>query len=346
MINYRSVISCNSEEVLNMKVLQITTNYPCKENPIFGIFMKEQVESVEKYGVENTIFFSNGLKSNAKIKYNAVFIHIITAFKLFWHLQNYKYDVIHCHSILSGLILKVAQGLNKRNTLLSLQIDPENPGSGDFKYTNSLYPKFAKIIVKKQLKHNKDKYIYLPNGVNMELFRPMDKNDCKRKLGLDLDKRYILFVDSNTLKVRAQKRKDRYDDTLKILRDKYGHTNIEELVMTKTPREEVPIWMNACDLYLLSSDDEGSPNAVKECMACNVPVVATPVGNVPDLFENVSECKMTEHLSSKELAKQADVVLRASLAINTRQRIIEKGLDIDSVAKKLYNIYRDLSKNY
>ena len=115
--------------------------------------------------------------------------------------------------------------------------------------------------------------------------------------------------------------------------------------MTKTLREDVPVWMNACDLYLLSSDEEGSPNAVKECMACNVPVVATPVGNVPDLFENVVDCKMTKHLSAEELAECADKVLKNIKPISTRQSIIDKGLDMDSIARKLFSLYKELGKN-
>lgn len=326
-----------------MKVLQITTNYPCKENPIFGIFMKEQIESVEKFGVQNTIIFSNGLKSNPKIKFSATFIHLRTAIKLFFHLKKNKYDVIHCHNVLSGLILQIARGFKNKNTILSLQIDPDTPGSTDHKYTKKLYPKFAKLIVKKQLKNQMDKFEYLPNGVNMDLFKPLDKNECKKDLGLDLNKRYILFVDSNTYKARTQKRKDRFDETLKILRNKYGYTNLEELVMTKTLRNDVPKWMNACDLYLLSSDEEGSPNAVKECMACNVPVVATPVGNIPDLFEGVPECLMVKDFSASSLAICADEVLKNTSQIKTRQSLIVKGLDMESVANKLFNLYKQIS---
>lgn len=329
-----------------MKVLQITTNYPCKENPIFGIFMKEQVESIEKFGVENTIVFSNGLKSNPKIKFSASFIHLRTALKLWWHLRFHKYDIIHCHNVLSGLILQIAQGFGGNNTILSLQIDPETPGSTDNKFTEKMYPRFSRLIVKKQLKNPKEKFVYLPNGVNMELFRPLDKTECKQKLGLDLNKRYILFVDSNTFKARTQKRKDRFDETLKILKDKYGHENLHELVMTKTERQDVPIWMNACDLYLLSSDEEGSPNAVKECMACNVPVVATPVGNIPDLFAGVRECKMAKDFDAEELAMLVDTVLASTESIDTRKNIIDKKLDMDSISYKLFDIYKGLSPNH
>lgn len=307
--------------------------------------MKEQVESVEKYGVENTILFSNGLKSDPKSKISAKLIHLRTAINLFWHLRNNKYDVIHCHNFVSGFILWLARGFGKKNTILSLQIDPENPGSKDQRSVGMLYPKFTKVIVKKQLKDHKEKFVYLPNGVDMNLFRPLDKTECKRKLGLDPEKRYILFVDSNTFKARTQKRKDRFDETLSILRDKYGHANLEELVMTKTQREDVPVWMNACDLYLLSSDEEGSPNAVKECMACNVPVVATPVGNIPDLFENVDLCEMTAHLSAEELAEKADRVLRNTQPVEIRQSIYDKGLDMESIAGRLFNLYEELAGN-
>lgn len=328
-----------------MKVLQITTNYPCKENPIFGIFMKEQAESVEKYGVENTIVFSNGLKSNPKIKRSASLIHLRTAIKLFWHLRTHKYDVIHCHNVIAALILKTAHGFSKPNTVLSLQNDPEFEGTADSKFTSKVYPLFTKIIVKKRLKNPREKFVYLPNGVNMDLFHPMDKTECKLRLGLDPNKRYILFVDANTYKARTQKRKDRFDETMQILRNKYGHRDLEELVMTKTLRDDVPYWMNACELYLLTSDEEGSPNAVKECMACNVPVVATPVGNIPDLFEGVKDCMMTQSHDPDELAKAADVVLRSKDKVDSRSKIYDKGLDMDSIARKLYELYKELASN-
>lgn len=303
--------------------------------------MKEQVESVEKYGVENTIVFSNGLKSNPKIKFSAFFIHLRTALKLMWHLRTHKYDVIHCHSAVSGLILNVARGFKGNKTVWSLQNDPDRPGTADGKYTKKLIDKFNRIIVKKPIKYVRDNIVYLPNGVNMDLFKPIDKVECKLKLGLDPTKRYILFVDSNTFKARTQKRKDRFDEVLQILREKYGHNDLEALIMTQTPRAQVPYWMNACEMYLLTSDEEGSPNAVKESMACNIPVAATPVGNIPDLFEDVEECVMSKGFEAKELAECANTILTSNKTINTRKKIINKGLDLDSIAKKLYNIYRE-----
>ncbi len=326
-----------------MKVLQLTTNYPCDENPIYGIFMKEQADSLVPLGVENKIFFSNGLKSRLKVKNSGMFIHLWSAVKLFFHLRRHHYDVIHCHNVHSGLILQVACGFSKAPTVISLQIDPETPGSNDNKYFKNLYNKFDKVIVKKPLKNSRDKVVYLPNGVNTEIFRPMDRAECKRQLGLDESKRYILFVDSNTTKGRSQKRRDRFDRVLEILKEQYGYNNLEPLVMTHTPRQDVPTWMNACDLYLLTSDEEGSPNAVKECMACNVPVVATPVGNIPDLFDGVEGCYMAGGFEPEELARLTDKVLKADRPATLRDAIKAKDLDIASVARRLHRLYTELS---
>lgn len=303
--------------------------------------MKEQAESVEKFGVKNTIFFSNGLKAK-----KATVIHLKSAVKLFFHLLTHRYDVIHCHNVLSGMILMLSGGMFWNKCVFSIQNDPTFTGEGNsstgkmkyfIKYCN-------KVIVKMPFKSEDPKYVYLPNGVNMDFFKPMDKVEAKKALDLDPSKRYILFVDSNTTKGRTQKRKDRFDETMSLLRSEYGHNDIEELLLINVTRDKVPAYMNACELYLLTSDEEGSPNAVKECMACNTPVVSTPVGNVPDLFDGVGDCKMSETFDVSELARLTDAVLNSTKEVRTRNMIVSKGLDMESIAERLYKLYCEISK--
>ncbi len=325
-----------------MKILQITTNYPTASNPILGIFMKEQVESVEKFGVENTIFFSNGSETHVGRKGGGAMVHIKSVFRLMRHLMTNRYDVIHCHSALSGMILLLSGGAFFNKCVVSFQNDPEK--EGDKAFFRILYPFFNKVIVKKRTKYDSwKKMVYLPNGCNMDMFHSMDRNECKKKLGLNSMKRYVLFVDSNTSRKRTQKRRDRFDETMSMLREKYEHDDLETLVMIGIARKDVPIYMNACDLHLLSSDQEGSPNSVKECLCCGVPVVATDVGNVHDLLDDVPACGVTDSFAAEELALLADRALRTDVDVyELSGSIVGKGLDMESVARKLYELYEDL----
>ena len=324
-----------------MKVLQITTNYPTKTNPIFGIFMKEQVESLEPLGVENTIFFSNGSERNPGKKGGGAIVHLQSVFKLQWHLLRHHYDLIHCHSNVSGLILFLSGGWIFNKCVLSFQNDPDR--YQDAKLFKKLYPFFNKIIVKKPTKYLKwKKVVYLPNGCNTDFFKLMDRDVCKQQLGLDPNKDYVLFVDSNTSRNRTQKRKDRFDETLKIVRNKYKHQNIEELVMIGVERNLVPTYMNACKLHLMTSDQEGSPNSIKECIMCNVPIVSTDVGNVREMVADVDGCYVSDEFSSEELASYVDKVLKASAPFNGRDALIKKGYGINDVAKKLMGLYNSV----
>ena len=85
-----------------MKILHVTPNYPTTEYPIFGIFVKEQVESLQKIGVDCDVFFSNG-KEEGGVK-----AHKASIKKVRKLLKENHYDVIHCHHSISGLILLLA----------------------------------------------------------------------------------------------------------------------------------------------------------------------------------------------------------------------------------------------
>ena len=326
-----------------MKVLQITTNYPTERNPIFGIFMKEQVESLEPLGVKNTIFFSNGSEKGVEKKYGGMKTHFLSVFKLQWHLITNHYDLIHCHSNISGLILALSGGWIFNKCILSFQNDPEK--YQDAKLFKKLYPLFNKIIVKKPTRYlQRSKVVYLPNGCNTDFFRPMDKNECKKLLGLSLDKDYILFVDSNTAKKRTQKRKDRFDETLKILKEKYEHNNVKELVMIGVSRDMVPVYMNACRLHLMTSDQEGSPNSIKECIMCNVPIVSTDVGNVRDMAQDIEGCYISNSFEAEELAGIVHKVLCSDKPFKGRESLISKGYGMETVAQRLKALYDEVIK--
>lgn len=314
-----------------MKVLHITNNYPTKNFPIYGIFVKEQINSLSALGVLSEVFFINGREKGKKEYFNS----FLRLFKL---LYKEKYDIIHCHHVYSAMIYLLTGNFILRKCIVSYQNPPENEGGKFLFHIISFL--FNSIIIKNSFRNDRGSKIkYLPNGVNIDLFNPSDKLLSKNKLNLSLGKKYILFMDSNNKK-RTQKRLDRFNEVINILKNKKG-IEIEPLILTNTRRENIPDYMSAVDLYLLTSDFEGSPNAVKESMACNLPVVSTPVGNVKELLNGVKGSYISNSFSSEELAELAYMAL-INMGNNGREMIVKKGLDINSVANKLLKIYKEI----
>lgn len=314
-----------------MKILHVTTNYPTPEYPIFGIFVKEQVESLRKAGLDCDVFYCDGKNKGFK-KY------ITYVPKLWWKAISGHYDIIHCHHALSAIILTMTLAPFFKKCVLSYQNDPTNEwGDKAFRFFNKTFKAF---IIKNRSDYEKyPKMHYLPNGCNEDFFRPLDMKECREKLGLSQDKIYVLFMDSNK-RVREQKRKDRFDETLQILRDKYGYKNIEGIELRNTKRELIPLYMNAINVHLLSSDFEGSPNSVKECMCCNTPVVSTATGNVKDMIGDIEGCYVDTTFTAEGLAKGMDMVLKSKIPFEGREKFLAKGYSMQNVANRIiHEIY-------
>lgn len=316
-----------------MKILHITTNYPTPEFPIFGIFVKEQVESLQKIGVDCDVFYCDG--KNRGFKQYITYLP-----KLWWKSLFGGYDVLHCHHALSAVLLTMTGVPLFKKCVLSYQNDPTNEwGDKMFKVFNHL--KFRKFIIKNPSPYLENKkFVYLPNGCNQDFFYPMDMKECREKLGWDMDKQYVIYMDSNK-GVRTQKRKDRFDDVIILLNEKYGW-KAEGVVMRNVERHLVPLYLNAANLHLISSDFEGSPNSVKECMCCNTPVVSTPVGNVEEMIGDIFGAYVTKGFTVEELAECCDKVLRNTAPFEGRDKFLTKGYGMATVAEKLKGIYENI----
>ena len=117
----------------------------------------------------------------------------------------------------------------------------------------------------------------LPCGVDLERFRPLPRAQARAELGLDPERPYLLFVSHPS---RADKR---HDLALALALD----VGVELLTLGHTDPAQVPLWINAVNAVLVPSDREGFGLAALEALACDVPVLATPVGIAPDAFQHV-----------------------------------------------------------
>jgi glycosyltransferase involved in cell wall biosynthesis len=126
------------------------------------------------------------------------------------------------------------------------------------------------------------------NGINRELFRPLDRAECCRKLGLDINRQRVLFV-GNLLPVKGPgvlAAAARHLDAEVIFVGAGRQRTATGRYVGARPHEEIPLWINASDVLCLPSQSEGLPNVALEAMACGLPVVASRVGGVPEVVRD------------------------------------------------------------
>lgn len=170
-----------------------------------------------------------------------------------------------------------------------------------------------------------EKIIVVPNGVDSEKMRPIPRREARRALGLPAEKKILLAVGNLT----ANKGFEVVIQALKILREEFHekdlyliivgegqqrtvieqmiaslHLHEEVLLVGAKPHEELALWYSAADLFCLASLREGWPNVLLEAMSCGTPVVATPVGGIPEIIRS----NKVGLLAPRETAKYADTL--------------------------------------
>lgn len=129
----------------------------------------------------------------------------------------------------------------------------------------------------------------LPSPVDVTRFIPLNKQEARARLGFaDADEKWVLF-NSGNLK-NPIKRFDLAKRAFEIAQERHGHLRLR--VATGLPHEEIPLFVAACDLIICTSENEGWPNSIKEALACNVPFVATDVGDLQDIASIEQSCRV------------------------------------------------------
>ena len=261
-----------------MKVLMLTTGWPNPKNPNSSPFIYRQYEFLKRHGIEVDVFH---LQSNHNpINY---LIGWIKVRKLIW---DNSYDVVHAqwgHSATLAIPTKLPLVITFRGMDLEGIVNKNGNYSiyGKLLITVSKFAsKFADeiVVVSKRLgdKLKNTNYKILPSGIDLNLFKPLDKLDCRKKLGLPYNKKIILFTASPD---HPRKRFHLAKQAVEILKNKF---ECELVICTNQTHENVVLFMNAADCLILNSAAEGSPNVIKEALACNLSIVSTRVGDVEE----------------------------------------------------------------
>jgi glycosyltransferase involved in cell wall biosynthesis len=183
-----------------------------------------------------------------------------------------------------------------------------------------------------------DKIHVIPNGVNFAQFRPLARVQARAALRWDPDRYYVLFSNNPQIPVKNFALAQAAIEHLREL-----GMNAELVVANGLPHDTVVQYMNASNALLLSSVAEGSPNVVKEAMACNVPVVSTNVGDVADVIGKTEGCSVCSH-DAEALAEGLEKALRHSKRTTGREDI--QHLDSAVVAQQVINVYKKAIGKY
>ncbi len=177
----------------------------------------------------------------------------------------------------------------------------------------------------------------IPNGVDLNTFRPIDQRVAKAHLGLADHKRYVLFPGW------PEEPRKAFPLARAVVQETSRRLGepLELLPLGGVDADKVPLYMNACTAMVLTSYLEGSPNVVKEAMACNLPIVSVPVGDVSELLAGVHGCAIRAR-DVGELSEALANALRQPERTNGRAAVEQKRLDLTSVATKVVEVYADV----
>ena len=321
-----------------VRVLMVTSEWPTPEHPLDVPFLVQQVDFLRRAGVEIEVFYFRGARNP------------INYLKAWWTLRKKldprRYDVVHAQFGQAGL-LPWPKRLPVVVTFHGCEVlgikGPDGRTTLPGKFLRKLCYMVARgadavIIVSNQMK----RYLppvpmnLLPTGVDLDSLRTMPREEARRMLGLPLKERLVLFVGNP-----ESKRKRYYlaGQAVEILNHRMKARLLLGWNMTHS---DVLTLMQACDVLVVASRQEGSPTVVKEALACNLPVVSVVVGDVAERLEGMEGCEICADERPETIAAALERSLKRGQRINGRE--VMKALDEKVLAQRLIGIYESVMR--
>ncbi|SFD00540.1 glycosyltransferase family 4 protein [Flavobacterium phragmitis] len=315
-----------------MKILYVSNMFPTKKHIYYGIHVQEQIIGYnKKFGVSSRLYFINALE-NGKIEY------IKALFSLKKIITRCNPEIIHIHYGLSGLFLLFYKP--KCKVFITLHGGDILPRQGKFLQlylTSKILKRVDKAFILNNemaeiLSELKVPFEILPCGVDIDFFK-----QNQEKINFDNNKKTVVFPGDPA---RPVKNYSLFKEVLKEIKKKSAY-NLDFKIVHNLERREVVSLLSTSDCLIMTSLSEGSPQIIKEALACNLPVVSVNVGDVMKVTENLPGCFVTDTYSSIELAEFVIKSFESDI-FNLREKFIEKGLyDNNSVLKRLHQAYQD-----
>lgn len=303
-----------------MRVLVIAR---CKRGR-YAPFITEQVEALRKQGVDCFFF---GVNRNGLIGY----LRQLPELKR--EIRRCSPDLLHAHYGLCGVLANWQRKVPVITTYHGSDIN--NPKVLKLSQIAIRKSRFNIFVSQKNIDivhHRRNNYALIPCGINLEDYPMIEKAEARRQMGLDPTKNYVLFSGA-------------YDNHVKnviLAKEAMGLVPEADMIELKGySRKQVATLMQAVDVLLMTSHTEGSPQVIKEAMACGCPIVSVDVGDVRERIESIDGCYITER-DKKAIADKLKASFTFTGRTGGRDEIVKQHLANNQIAIRIASLYERL----
>jgi len=328
-----------------MRVLAVTNMYPSVSNPALGTFVEQQVKGLESCGVDVNVLFVDRVREGV-----GAYLRVPGLVRS--RLRSFNPNVVHVMygGVMADVVTRVVRDRPTVVTfhgadLLGVHLAGFFRGllgrSGVYFSQKAAQRAAGIVVVAKILEGalpadvDRGKVRVIPCGIDLTRFKPLNKLACVQKLAWRTDCFRVLFNSNGDDPV---KRPGLARAAVEALNRSGVRAVLYEL--HGVPNGDVPVWLNASDVVLLTSISEASPTIVKEALACNVPVVSVDVGDVRERIAGINGCYLASP-EPEDLARKLMMVYSGPRHIEGREELNE--LSIDRIALRLSALYEEVS---
>lgn len=321
-----------------MRALRVLFVIPGSAAGSSMVFARRQAGTLRRRGLEVECFYLGSRTAP---------VRLWTELRRFRaHRKQFRPDLVHAHfGTVTALFTVLASGRTPAIiTYRGSDLNHVPSANGWRPQVGRLFSQLAalgaaRIVcvsqgLKRRLWWRRDRATVLPSGVDTEIFRPQPRVWAREQLGWCHTDPVILF---NAGHDRRNKRQDLAEAAFAALLP-YAPSARLEVINANVAPDRMPLWMNAADCLLVTSDAEGSPTVVQEALATNLPVVSVDVGDVPDRLRGVTQCSIAAR-DPRVIARALVKVLHSAKRSNGHLRL--RDVCSDHIAGELAHIYRE-----
>ncbi|HTX30291.1 MAG TPA: glycosyltransferase [Solirubrobacteraceae bacterium] len=306
-----------------MRALVVTNLYPSAQDPVRGRFVRDQVEALRRLPeLELELYTFSSLGPSG-------YLGAIRGARR--RFRGTRFDVVHAHfglNIWPSLAVRAdVHGVTLHGTDLAHPRSRAITAAG-LPFLDLVAPVSEPLRDRLPRRWVRGRVEVLPTGVDLRRFRRIERPEARRALGLKENGRYLLFPADPA---RPEKRYDRAREVA---------DEVPLLVLGSVDPNQVPLWVNAADAVLVTSERESFGLAVLEALACDVPALATPVGVAPQVLPGVEGAYCGEFDATAWRSALERILAEPDPRVEGRAAAAR--YSADRMAERVYRVWQEL----